>query len=251
MTLENRISLWGYGMVVSRMVWTGLHALIATGIALATRGHAMLGEDGTRTMRFGMVWGTILPDIDLLVSIVIIATGGNMQQAVAPHRTLTHSLLTILTIAMIGLILWRTQWRPSVGGGVFGIAIGILLHIVLDLPYEVGVSLLWPFTTVRFGLFWSLPGVWGYLDQTMDFLFAAVFVYALHRLARIYRVRERLLIPTAIAAMIAFVGMLGYDLTGPPSDQWLLVYAGVGLPFLILILVLPWVNRRILYAIPN
>lgn len=233
------------------MVWTGLHALIVTGVALATRGHAILGENGTRTMRFGMVWGTILPDIDLLISIVIIAAGGNMEQALAPHRTLTHSFFTILTIAVIGLILWRTGWSPSVGGGVFGIAIGMLIHVVLDLPYEVGVSLLWPLTMARFGLFWSLPGIWAYLDQTMDFLFAAVFLYVLHMLARKYQVRERLLIPTAIASIIAFIGMVAYDLTGPPGDQWLLVYAAVGLPFLILILVLPWVNRRILYAIPN
>jgi len=233
------------------MVWTGLHALIATGIALATCGHAVLGENGTLTMRFGMVWGTILPDIDSLISIVIIAAGGNMEQALAPHRTLTHSFFTVLTIAMIGLILWRTGWSPSVGGGVFGIAIGMLIHVVLDLPYEVGVSLLWPLTTARFGLLWSLPGIWAYLDQTMDFLFAAVFLYVLHMLARKYQVRERLLIPTAIASIIAFIGMVAYDLTGPPGDQWLLVYAAVGLPFLILILVLPWVNRRILYAIPN
>jgi len=233
------------------MVWTGLHALIATGIALATRGHAILGENGTRTMRFGMVWGTTLPDIDLLISIVIIAAGGNMEQALAPHRTLTHSFFTILTIAVIGLILWRTGWNPSLGGGVFGIAIGMLIHVVLDLPYEVDVSLLWPLTMARFGLFWSLPGIWAYLDQMMDFLFAAVFLYVLHMLARKYQVRERLLIPTAIASTIAFIGMVAYDLTGPPGDQWLLVYAAVGLPFLILILVLPWVNRRILYAIPN
>ena len=80
------------------MVWTGLHGLVGIGVALATRGHAILGEDGTRTMRFGIVWGPILPDVDLLISIVIIAAGGNMQQALAPHRTLTHSLFTILAL---------------------------------------------------------------------------------------------------------------------------------------------------------
>jgi hypothetical protein len=72
------------------MVWTGLHGLIGTGIALATRGRAILGDVGTRTMRFGIVWGSIIPDIDLLISIVIVAAGGSMQQALAPHRTLTQ-----------------------------------------------------------------------------------------------------------------------------------------------------------------
>ncbi|WP_455285753.1 metal-dependent hydrolase [[Eubacterium] cellulosolvens] len=220
-------------------------------VVLATRGHDILGEDGTRTMRLGVVWGSILPDVDLLISIVIIAAGGNMQQALAPHRTLTHSLFTILALAVIGLALWKTDVNRNVGGGVFGIAAGMLIHVLFDLRYEVGVSVLWPLTAERFGLFWALPGIWAYLDQTLDFLFAAIFFYALHALARKYLTPERLLIPSALASVIAFLGMVAYDLTGPSGDQWLLVYAIVGLPFLILILLLPWVNRRILYSIPT
>ena len=239
-----------FELVVGRMVWTGLHGLIGTGVALATRGRMILGDAGTRTMRFGIVWGSIIPDVDLLISIVIIAAGGNMQQALAPHRTLTHSFFTILALALIGLTLWRTDWSRSVGGGLFGIAVGMLLHVLFDLPYEVGVSFLWPLTSQRFGLFWSLPGIWAYLDQTSDFLFAAVFFYALHRLAGKYQTRERLLIPAAIASLVAFVGMVTYDLTAPPQDRWLLVYAGIGLPFLVLILLQSWLNRRIIYSIP-
>jgi membrane-bound metal-dependent hydrolase YbcI (DUF457 family) len=232
------------------MVWTGLHGLIGTGIALATRGRTILGEVGTRTMRFGIVWGSLMPDVDLLISIVIIAAGGNMQQALAPHRTLTHSFFTILAIALFGLMLWRTGWSRSVGGGLFGIAVGMFVHVLFDLPYEVGVSFLWPLVSQRFGLFWSLPGIWAYLDQTLDFLFAAIFFYALYRLARKYQIRGRLLIPAATASLIAFLLMVAYDLTRPSANQWLLVYAGVGLPFLILIMFLPWLNRRIIYSIP-
>ena len=232
------------------MVWTGLHGLVGIGIVLATQGRTILEEVGTRTMRFGIVWGSILPDIDLLISIIIIAAGGNMQQALAPHRTLTHSFFTMLALALIGLLLWKTAISKSVGGGFFGIAIGMFAHVLLDLPYEVGVSFLWPLTSQRFGLFWSLPGVWAYLDQTLDFLFAAVFFYALHRLAKKYQMRSRLLIPAAVASIIAFLVMVAYDLTAPSASQWLLVYAGVGLPFLLLILLLPWLNRRIIYSIP-
>jgi membrane-bound metal-dependent hydrolase YbcI (DUF457 family) len=232
------------------MVWTGLHGLVGIGIALATQGRTILEEVGTRTMRFGIVWGSILPDIDLLISIIIIAAGGNMQQALAPHRTLTHSFFTMLALALIGLLLWKTAISKSVGGGLFGIAIGMFAHVLLDLPYEVGVSFLWPLTSQRFGLFWSLPGVWGYLDQTLDFLFAAVFFYALHRLAKKYQVRSRLLIPATVASIVAFLVMVAYDLSAPSASQWLLVYAGIGLPFLLLILILPWLNRRIIYSIP-
>jgi membrane-bound metal-dependent hydrolase YbcI (DUF457 family) len=232
------------------MVWTGLHGLIGTGIALTTRGRAILGDVGTRTMRFGIVWGSIIPDIDLLISIVIVAAGGSMQQALAPHRTLTHSFFTILALALIGLLLWRTGWSRSVGGALFGIAVGMFVHVLFDLPYEVGVSFLWPLTSQRFGLFWWLPGIWAYLDQTLDFLFAAIFFYVLHRLARRYQMRGKLLIPAAVASIIAFLLMVAYDLTAPSASQWLLVYAGVGLPFLVLILLLPWLNRGIIYSIP-
>ena len=232
------------------MVWTGLHGLVGIGIALATQGRTILEEVGTRTMRFGIVWGSILPDIDLLISIIIIAAGGNMQQALAPHRTLTHSFFTMLALGLIGLLLWKTAISKSAGGGLFGIAIGMFAHVLLDLPYEVGVSFLWPLTSQRFGLFWSLPGVWAYLDQTLDFLFAAVFFYALHRLAKKYQMRSRLLIPAAVASIVAFLVMVAYDLTAPSASQWLLVYAGIGLPFLLLILILPWLNRRIIYSIP-
>jgi hypothetical protein len=62
--------------------------------------------------------------------------------------------------------------------------------------------------------------------------------------------RSRLLVPAAFASIIAFLLMVAYDLTAPSASQWLLVYAGVGLPFLLLILLLPWLNRRIIYSIP-
>jgi hypothetical protein len=84
----------------------------------------------------------------------------------------------------------------------------------------------------------------------LDFLFAAVLFYALHRLAKKYQMRSRLLIPAAVASIIAFLVMVAYDLTAPSASQWLLVYAGIGLPFLLLILILPWLNRRIIYSIP-
>lgn len=177
------------------MVWTGLHGLIGTGVALATQGRTILDEAGTRTMRFGIIWSSIIPDIDLLISIVIIGAGGNVQQALAPHRTLTHSFFTMLALALIGLLLWKTAISKSVGGGLFGIAIGMFVHVLFDLPYEVGVSFFWPLTSQRFGLFWSLPGVWAYLDQTLDFLFAAVFFYALHRLAKKYQIAKQTVDP--------------------------------------------------------
>jgi len=40
--------------MVSLRVWKGLHELIGIGIAFATR-HTILGQVGTRTMRFRIV----------------------------------------------------------------------------------------------------------------------------------------------------------------------------------------------------
>jgi hypothetical protein len=70
----------------------------------------------------------------------------------------------------------------------------------------------------------------------LDFLFAAVLFYALHRLARKYQMRSRLLVPVAVASIVAFLVMVAYDLIAPSVSQWLLVYAGVDLPFLLLII---------------
>ncbi len=112
-----------------------------------------------------------------------------------------------------------TAISKSVGGGLFGIAIGMFVHVLFDLPYEVGVSFLWPLTSQRFGLFWSLPAAWAYLDQTLDFLFAAVFFYALHRLAKKYQMPSKLLIPAAVASIVAFLLMVAYDLTAPSASQ--------------------------------
>ena len=50
--------------MMSLMVWTGLHGLIGIGIAFATKGHTILGEVGTRTMRFRIVWGWLIPLTD-------------------------------------------------------------------------------------------------------------------------------------------------------------------------------------------
>jgi uncharacterized membrane protein len=70
-------------------------------------------------------------------------------------------------------------------------------------------------------------------------MFAALFFYAVNKLAMKYQTRERLVTPSAVASVIAFLAMTVYDLTAPPGHQWLLAYAVVGLPFLILILFLP------------
>ena len=173
-----------------------------------------------------------------------------MQQALAPHRTLTHSFFTILALALVGLLPWKTAVSKSVGGGLFGLAIVMFVHALFDLPYKIGVSLLWHLTSQRFGLLWWLTGVWGYLDQTSDFLFAAIFFYALHRLAKKYQTQSRLLVPAAVASIIPFLVRVAYDLTAPSASQWLLVHADVGLPFPLLILLLPWLHRGIIYSIP-
>jgi hypothetical protein len=48
--------------------------------------------------------------------------------------------------------------------------------------------------------------------------------------------RSRLLVPVAVASIVAFLVMVAYDLIAPSVSQWLLVYAGVDLPFLLLII---------------
>ena len=53
-----------------------------------------------------------------------------------------------------------------------------------------------------------VAGNLGYIDQTLDFFFAAMFFYAFHRLAKKYQMRSRLLVTTAIASIVMFLVMV-------------------------------------------
>ncbi|MFX0185322.1 MAG: metal-dependent hydrolase, partial [Candidatus Hodarchaeota archaeon] len=70
---------------------TGFHGII--GLLLCSR-----IDPKHKFLRIGLVWGSVLPDLDLLGSAFIFILTLNTDLALAFHRSVTHSLIVMLFI---------------------------------------------------------------------------------------------------------------------------------------------------------
>ena len=106
-----------------------------------------LGRKTTqRHFRLGLIFGSILPDIDLLFSVIIYLITKDLNEAISIHRTVTHSFVTyttILLLVMISTVIGITD--EYILSFAFGLWIGASIHIVLDLFYLAGVQIFYPF----------------------------------------------------------------------------------------------------------
>ena len=92
-----------------------------------------------------------MPDLDILGSILIfIFTGGDADLTIAFHRSITHSVIVISVILLIAIVyqFFSENARIIYSPFLFGVVVGMLLHIGLDLFYFDGVTLLWPFQPI-------------------------------------------------------------------------------------------------------
>jgi len=105
----------------------------------------------------GFFWGSILPDVDIYVGFVMILLGYE-KQAIAFHRSLTHS---VLGIAVTSLLLGHVATGPF----VLGFLLGHILHVLLDLVFWFWfVDLFWP---LHYWFSWAAPiNLWSHLHQT-------------------------------------------------------------------------------------
>ncbi len=106
-----------------------------------------LGKKTTqRHFRLGIIFGSILPDIDLLFSVIIFLITKNLNEAISIHRTVTHSFVTYTTFLILVMISTLTGITDEyVLSFAFGLWIGTSIHIVLDLFYLAGVQIFYPF----------------------------------------------------------------------------------------------------------
>ena len=94
---------------------------LTAGLALAA-----ITNDVDLAMASGIVLGSVLPDIDSSKS--IIGRYIPVIPRLLPHRTITHSIWPVLLFAVL---------CPP-------LAVGCILHDVLDMCNPDGVPLLWP-----------------------------------------------------------------------------------------------------------
>jgi membrane-bound metal-dependent hydrolase YbcI (DUF457 family) len=134
-------------------------------------------------LMLGIILGNLLPDADNLA--VAVATVAKLPTE-GLHRTFTHSLFTcLLVMAIFWLVtkITKEAYWQILG---LGLAVGILMHILLDLLiWFNGVAILWP---MPFWLnLWQgvTPPTWfNQLMNPLEFLFLGLYFVYLGVLAR-------------------------------------------------------------------
>ncbi|UCG02866.1 MAG: metal-dependent hydrolase [Candidatus Heimdallarchaeota archaeon] len=172
------------------MAPTGVHGLL--GLLIASK----LDRKHSYT-RMGLVTGSVMPDLDLLGSVLIFIMTADTELTLAFHRSVTHSLIVIGLILLIGFL--GNLKYESVSSIYFpfilGFVVGVLLHITLDLIYFDGVTLFWPLQPLDDRIY-ILPFTYndlspnynslsakiiGTIDGHAELLFYIVFAYLANR----------------------------------------------------------------------
>jgi len=92
-----------------------------------------------------LIFGSILPDIDILFSAIAFLLGSTIDDAESIHRTFTHSLFTIIIIYFIFLSITEITSKQKFRVIGKGLCTGMIIHVVLDLfLWFESISLLWP-----------------------------------------------------------------------------------------------------------
>ncbi len=126
------------------MAPTGFHGLL--GLFLASRINPK-----HKNTRIGVVWGSVMPDLDIIGSVLIfIFTGGNFELSIAFHRSITHSLVIMLFLIVFVYIiqLFSEKSKLIYFPFIIGLIGGMLIHVVLDMFYFDGVTLFFPFQSM-------------------------------------------------------------------------------------------------------
>ena len=157
------------------MAQAGIHGIVGLAVRQWT--------PRKRWLMVGIVLGNLAPDLDNLAVAAASLIGGSTEGL---HRTFTHSLFTAAGITILGyLVAWLTK-RRRWGNLGLGLAIGMLMHIALDLViWFNGVQILWPLPWwINFWGAIQLPEWWDQLIMPAEFLFFALFFYGLGVMAR-------------------------------------------------------------------
>ena len=158
--------------------------------------------------------GALAPDVDSL------AFAWDQFAVLTYHRGLTHSVFGIPGLAMVtGALLWlltgrRHYWRLT------GLAaLGIAIHILLDLPTSFGTRALYPLLTERFRLD---------LFYVVDPLVTGILLAGLLACWRWPR-QQAFVLGTALGALVVYTG-LAFDLRLVAEGRFRTAAAGLEVP---------------------
>ena len=124
----------------------GLHLL--SGLVIAS----FIRNEKYKKAKWGIVWGSIFPDIDILASIIIFLFTGNLNNAMFIHRTITHGFFAMGLIVPIGFLISRTRtdlkWTFLFS---LAFAFGMLTHTFYDL-LDGYVAIFAPFSYTKYSI---------------------------------------------------------------------------------------------------
>lgn len=160
------------------MAQAGIHGLIG----VAVRKWAPKAE----WLMLGIVLGNLFPDTDNLA--VAIATVAKLPTE-GLHRAFTHSLFTIVAILAIFYLIAALTKKQRWNILGFGLGIGILMHILLDLfIWFNGVAILWPIPSwINLWTSYTPPEWFDKLMLSAEYLFLALYFVLLYSMARKYK----------------------------------------------------------------
>ena len=152
------------------MAQVGLHGIVAIAIRkwVPERGWLMLG----------IVLGSLIPDLDNVAVAIATIT---RQSTAGLHRTATHSLFTSAAIILFFYFIGKIANQPRWGNLGWGLGLGVLMHVLLDLLlWFNGVALFWPLPVwVNLWTNSTPPGLWMKLMDPAELLFLALFFFML------------------------------------------------------------------------
>ncbi len=92
-----------------------------------------------------LIFGSILPDIDIFFSAIAYLFGFSIVEAEGIHRTFTHSIFTVIIIYLLFLSIKEIKSDEKFKTIGKGLCIGMTIHIILDIfLWFHDISLLWP-----------------------------------------------------------------------------------------------------------
>lgn len=154
---------------------------------------------GDRSLRYGLVLGSIAPDLDFIPLIAVYLLDPDLARSF--HRSASHSLLLPVLILIVSLPLYVATHKKAILGWSTGLAIGLVSHIILDILFWFeAINVLWPLDALGFA---TKIDLWKYntpseiivllLGPAAEFLFYGLLFYFLRRRALYFQTNIGLL----------------------------------------------------------
>ena len=156
------------------MAQAGIHALI--GLQLK---RLIPHEKGLYP---SIIIGSLLPDLDIILVAIFSIFSSIEKSTEIFHRTFSHSFFSLIIIYLLFMIVGETKKNTQLKTIGKGIAIGILLHIILDtFLWFHGIHFFWPLPITEFNLWKSMhiPVIMRDFILSTEFLFFRIYAWFL------------------------------------------------------------------------